>query len=89
LSDRIRGVAVVNSAVLLAGAVESDPAEPLSFYSASDPKFPGRKTLTANVEQVKARFLPVIVRDLPEGADYPIDEAFAELRRWIDSLDRI
>jgi len=89
MTDRVRGVAAVNSPALLLAAVEPDPAESLSFYSASDPKFPGRKGLTANVEQLRTRFLPVVTRDLKDGADYPIDEPFAELRRWIDSLDRI
>jgi serine protease Do len=89
LTDRIRGVAGVNSPSLCAIAVEPDPAEPLSFYSASDPKFPGRRGLTVNVEMLREKFMPVITRDLKAGADYPIDEPFAELRRWIDTLDRI
>jgi serine protease Do len=89
LTDRIRGVAGVNSPSLCAATIEPDPAEPLSFYTASDPKFPGRRGLTINVEQLRERFLPVVTRDLKAGADYPIDEPFAELRRWIDSLDRI
>ena len=88
LAERIRALAVVNSPSLPIN-VENEPATPLAVYVASEANFSGADRLKSAVAELRKRFFSVVQRTMPAGADYPADEAFAELLRWIDSLDRI
>lgn len=87
LVERVRGVAVVDSAAL-AGNVENEPATPLAFYAVTEPDFSGKPQLTAAAERLRKLHFPVTLRQL-DDADYPTGEQFADLLRWIDMLDRI
>lgn len=87
--DLIRGVATTGTVV---GRDPKDvvPNQPLSFYMVAGKKDPLIKEINAGIEKLKEKKYPVIYREIEDfGKEYLDENSFDELRRWMDSLDRI
>jgi poly(3-hydroxybutyrate) depolymerase len=88
LRERIRGVVVVN-VVPTGFNAENEPLYPTSIFTVTAKDFSGLARVKTAVEQLRERHLPVVLRELPKGADDWDDAGAAELLRWLDALDRI
>ncbi|MBI2825673.1 MAG: PDZ domain-containing protein [Planctomycetia bacterium] len=86
--DAVRGVAAVD-APILGRPPENEPAYRLSFFVTSAKKANFAEPIKAGIEQLREMKYPVTVTDQGDTARYLDDREFAELLRWIDSLDRI
>jgi S1-C subfamily serine protease len=86
--DLFRGAAVV-------GAIMNEPqdnvaGQRLSFYIAVGGRDPVVKAVAETRQRLVARRFPVFYREFSDrGREYLDDEAFLELSRWIDVLDRL
>jgi serine protease Do len=86
--DVVRGVAAVD-APILGRLPENDPAYRLTVLTTSAKKANFAEQITAGIEQLRKLKYPVTVFDQGDTARYLNPEEFAELLRWIDSLDKI
>jgi serine protease Do len=85
----VRGVAV-SSAPLGTQPKENVPGEPLAFFIVGGDKDPAIKDIRASRPQLVEKRFPVVFRELKDfGKQYLDEKTFAELKRWLDSLDRI
>ena len=87
--DLIRGVATTGT-VVGRDPKEVVPNQPLSFYMVAGKKDPLIKEINAGINKLKEKKYPVIYREIEDfGKEYLDENSFDELRRWMDSLDRI
>ena len=93
--DLVRGVATIGS-VLGSNPKERVPNQPLAFYLAVGEKDPICQAVKASKEKLTEHRYPVNYNELKAKGHqyYDLEEkegrdAFEELMRWIDSLDRI
>jgi hypothetical protein len=85
----IRAVAT-SSAALGTQPKENVPGEPLAFFIVGGDKDPAIKDIRETRPQLVAKRFPVVYRELKDfGKQYLDERTFAELQKWIDSLDRI
>ena len=86
--DVVRGVAAVDAPV--PGRVpENDPALRLAFFTTTAKKANFAQQIAAGIEQLQKLKYTVTIADEGETARYLNAEEFAELLRWIDSLDKV
>jgi len=87
--DLIRGVAATG-AVLGNQPKDAVPTQPLSFFIIGGSKDPLIKDIAASKAQLTEKKYPVVYREIADfGKEYLDEKTFDELRRWMDSLDRI
>lgn len=86
--DVVRGVAAIDAPV--PGRVpENDPALRLAFFTSTAKKANFAQQISAGIEQLRALKYAVTVVDEGDTARYLNAEEFAELLRWIDTLDKV
>jgi len=87
--DLIRGVAVTGS-VLGTQPKDTVANQPLSFFVIGGTKDPLIKDIADGKAKLMEKKYPVIYREIADfGKEYLDEKTFDELRRWMDSLDRI
>ena len=87
--DLIRGVAVTG-AVLGTQPKDAVPGQPLSFFIIAGTKDPLIKDIADGKAKLVEKKYPVVYREIADfGKEYLDEKSFDELRRWMDSLDRI
>lgn len=86
--DLVRGVAALD-APLGALPPDNEPIHRLSFYLTTASKSQFAQATRAGVKLLSDRQYAVTVRDQGEQPRPLTDDEFAELLRWIDSLDKI
>jgi serine protease Do len=87
--DVVRGVAV-SGAALGTQPKDAVPTQPLAFYVVAGDKDPLVKEIAEGVDKLKDKRYPVIYRQLAEfGKEYLDTKTLDELKRWMDSLDRM
>ena len=86
--DVVRGVAAVDAPIL--GRVpENDPANRLVVFATTAKKANFAEQISAAIDELRKLKYAVTIADLGDSAR-PLDAGeFAELTRWIDSLDKI
>jgi serine protease Do len=86
----IRGVAPVDAPLpQRTQPPANDPMLRLAVYTTIAEKSPEAERTRAGIERLRELKYPVTVKEQGEKARYLDAEEFAELVRWIDSLDRI
>ncbi|HEY1603248.1 MAG TPA: PDZ domain-containing protein [Pirellulales bacterium] len=86
--DLARGVAAVD-APILGRFPENDPPYRLTIFTTTAKKANFAEQITAGIEQLRKMKYAVTVVDEGETARYLNPDEFAQLLRWIDSLDKI
>ena len=87
--DLIRGVAVTG-AVLGTAPKEPVPGQPISFYIVGGEQDPLVKEIAEAKPKLIEKKYPIIYRQLKDfGKEYLMESTLDELKRWLDSLDRI
>ncbi len=86
--DVVRGVAAVD-APFLGRVPENDPANRLTLFTTTAKKANFAEQITSSIEQLRKLKYAVTVIDEGDTARYLNADEFAELLRWIDSLDKI
>jgi S1-C subfamily serine protease/predicted esterase len=87
--DLVRGVAATG-AVLGTQPKDNLAGQPLSFFVVAGGKDPLAKEIAESAKQLTEKKFPVVHREVAEmGKEYLDAKTFAELVRWIDSLDRL
>ena len=85
----VRGVAA-SAAALGTQPKENVPGEPLAFFIVGGDKDPAIKDIRATKPTLAEKRFPVVYREIKDfGKQYLDEKTFEELRRWLDSLDRI
>jgi len=87
--ELIRGVAVTG-AVLGTAPKEPVPGQPISFYIVCGEQDPLVKDIAEAKPKLVEKKYPTIYRQLKDfGKEYLMESTLEELKRWLDSLDRI
>jgi serine protease Do len=86
--DVVHGVAAID-APILGKPPENEPVHRLAFFITTAKKANFAEQIKAGVEGLKQMKYSVTTRDQGDAARQLNDEEFAELIRWIDSLDKI
>ena len=87
--DVVRGVAA-SGAALGSQPKDTVPTQPLAFFVVAGDKDPLVKEIAEGVERLKDKKYPVVYRQLAEfGKEYLDTKTLDEMKRWMDSLDRI
>jgi poly(3-hydroxybutyrate) depolymerase len=86
--DVAHGVAAID-APILGKPPENEPAHRLAFFITTAKKANFADQIKGGIEGLKQMKYSVTVRDQGDAARQLNDEEFAELVRWIDSLDKI
>ncbi|MCA9215144.1 MAG: PDZ domain-containing protein [Planctomycetales bacterium] len=87
--DIVRGLAVVDNAMRLAGNYLSDPTNRLAVYVALSEESKGRQDAEESIKLLQEQRHPVTKIDLGKESRVLNDAERSDLCRWIDSLDRI
>lgn len=87
--QHIRGVAA-SSAALATNPKENVPGEYLSFFIIGGDKDPAINEIRESRPRLVEKRFPVYFRELKDfGKQYLDEKSFAEMQKWLDSLDRI
>jgi S1-C subfamily serine protease len=85
--DTIRGAATLGS--VLTEPMDNVANQRLAFYIAGGDRDPVIRAISETRNRLVNRHFPVLYREFPNRSREKLDEkSFAELVRWIDSLDR-
>jgi serine protease Do len=86
--ELFRGAAAVGA--VMNEPQDNAPGQRLSFYVACGDRDPVVKAVSQTRQRLVAHRYPVYYREFPNrGREYLTAEAFAELVRWVDMLDRL
>jgi S1-C subfamily serine protease/predicted esterase len=85
--DVVRGACAVGA--VLGNMKDNTPAQRLQFFLIGGALDPAIKSISESRTKLAERRFPALYREMADkGRDYPTGDAFREIIRWIDCLDR-